>query len=65
MYLDSAEDKKRWSDNTDMERLRILMSGKHPWFSLELGLLAFACIYFAYLRLTTFGIVEEFSCRII
>lgn len=65
MYLDSAEEKKRWSDNTDMERFRILMSGKYPWFSLELGLLAFACVYFAYLRLTTFGIVEEFSCRII
>ena len=65
MYFENKADKERWAKNTDMERFRILISGKHPWFALELGLLAFGCIYFAYLRLTTYGIIEANTCRII
>lgn len=64
MYFNNSKDKERWAGNTDMERFRILMLGKHPWFALELGILAFGCIYFSYLRLTTYAIVEANTCRI-
>ena len=64
MYIDNAEDKKRWGNNTDIRRLQILMSGKYPWFSFEIGLLAFACLYFASLRLTTYGIMDGGTCQL-
>ena len=65
MYFNNKADKELWARNTDMERFRILISGKHPWFALELGLPAFGCIYFAYLRLTTYSITEANTSRII
>lgn len=64
MYIDGAEEKKRWGSNTDVQRLQILMTGKYPWFSFEIGLLAFACLYFAYLRLTTYGIMDDGTCQL-
>ena len=65
MYLPNEVEKKRWHDKTDVQRIFILLSGEHPWFTLELGLLAFACVYFTFLRLTTYGVVEGNGCHIV
>jgi hypothetical protein len=65
MYLPSSEEKKKWHDFTDVQRIQVLVSGAHPWFTLELGLLVFLCIYFTALRLTTYGIFLEDTCEVI
>jgi hypothetical protein len=65
MYFDDADERKRWNEElTDSERLKILLSGRYPWFALELVILAITVIYFAYLRLTTYAVVTE-DCRFI
>ena len=66
MYMKGEKEKKRWSKElTDGERLRLLLAGKYPWFALELGLLAVACVYFTVLRLTTYGDVLPGTCYIV
>jgi hypothetical protein len=65
MYLEDPDERRRWTDElTDRQRLRLLLAGKYPWYSLELGLLATACAYFLYLRLTTTAIMTD-DCRFV
>lgn len=65
LYLPNSEEKKKWHGYTDKQRLDVLLSGKYLWFSLELGILAFACTYFSILRLFTYGILVENTCQFI
>ena len=55
-YIIGNMEKKWWAEElTDWERLKHIITFKYPWFTLELGLLAIACVYFSYLRLTIIG----------
>jgi hypothetical protein len=66
MYMTGPDEKKRWAKElTDAQRLRLLLSGRYPWFALELAILAVACVTFTALRLTTYGDVAQDSCYII
>jgi hypothetical protein len=66
MYMEGEKEKKWWSKElTDTQRLKLLLAGKYPWFALELGLLAVACVYFTWLRLTTYGEVMPGTCLIV
>ena len=65
MYMSNEAEKKSWQNRSDYQKLCSLLSGEYPWFALEIGLLAVVCIYFIYLRLTTYGIMEEHSCLVV
>lgn len=52
LYFPMEADLKRWAALSDAQRLRELLSGEHPYFALELGILACAIVYLAYLRLS-------------
>lgn len=53
LYFPAEADLKRWAQLSDAQRLRELMQGRHPFFALELSILASAIVYFSYLRLST------------
>eukprot|EP01038_Epipyxis_sp_PR26KG_P010725 gene10725-14403_t len=54
LYLVSKADKEEWQTASDLKRIKLLfIDWKHPYFALEIGILLIACVYFAYLRLTT------------
>uniref|UniRef100_A0A7S3HSX0 Vomeronasal type-1 receptor n=1 Tax=Spumella elongata TaxID=89044 RepID=A0A7S3HSX0_9STRA len=50
LYFPEESPASRWAALTDTQRLTELLSLKHPWFLLELGILFVACVYFLLLR---------------
>lgn len=52
LYFPVEADLKRWAALSDAQRLRELLGGQHPYFALELGILACAIVFFAYLRIS-------------
>lgn len=49
-YL-TPEEKEEWGLLDDAGRMKVLLSCKHPWLTLELSLLVFTTVYFGFLRL--------------
>lgn len=62
LYFPSEAEKKAWNEKTDYSRLMELLSGKHPWFILELGLLSLTTIVMVGLRLTHTSAIDRNSC---
>lgn len=52
LYFPEEAQLQRWAQLSDSQRLGELLRGQHPFFALELGILATAVVYFAYLRVT-------------
>lgn len=50
LYFPEEVAASRWAALTDTQRLTELLSLKHPWFLLELGILFVACVYFLLIR---------------
>lgn len=51
MYLNDKE-KLIWMNSTEKQKIQDLLTGKYFWFSIEMVLLVFCSIYFAYLRIS-------------
>ncbi len=65
IYIQPSDDAMRteWTTElTDMQRLRSLLSGQHPWLAVELGSLTLFTLYLGYLRLTTYAVVDGETC---
>jgi hypothetical protein len=43
-------DRQLWQKMTDLERIRTLVMGRHPFMTIEVGSLLLLAAYFLYLR---------------
>ncbi|RYH12853.1 hypothetical protein EON65_37115 [archaeon] len=62
LYFPSEAEKKVWNGRTDYNRLMELLSGKYPWFSLELGLLALSSMVMLGLRVEHHNVIDSNTC---
>lgn len=51
LYITHHDEREKWGKLSDLSRLKQILSGQHPWFALELGLLFTTFIVMLALRL--------------